>query len=321
VSVVDDFEGWPRGPIHLAIGAFDGVHRGHQELVRRLRADARASGASAVAATFDPLPIQVLAPGAPPSALSDAVERATLLAGAGADAIVVFHYDRAFAAISAREFVDRVRGAGDVRRIVVGPDFRFGHGRAGDVALLTELGRAHAFDVDVVAPVEIGGAVVSSTRIRNLLLAGDVATAGELLGRPYAVRGRIVPGDQRGRALGFPTIEVATPPERLLPRDGIYATWITARGRVPPGGERVPPGGKEDRPRAAATSVGARPIDGGGRRVIESYLIDPGDLHAEQAETAFVRRLRDELRFESGEELAARIARDVEEARAALFPR
>lgn len=297
------FDGWPAGPAHLAIGVFDGVHRGHRELVRRLRAGAEAAGAVALAATFDPLPIQVLAPGAPASALSDAAERAALLAAAGAAGVVVFRFDDEFAALPARTFVDRLVAAGRVRRVVVGEDFRFGQGREGDVELLRALGPTMGFAVEVVAPVELDGGIVSSTRIRNLLLAGDVASATVLLGRPYAVRGQVVHGDRRGRALGFPTINVAPPAERILPRDGIYATWVTVAGT------RYP----------AATSLGVRPTFGGGQRSLESYLLDfGGDLYGALAEVGFVRRLRDELRFDSPEALVAQIARDVEGTRAAL---
>lgn len=301
--VIHGFDGWPRGPLHLAIGAFDGVHRGHQELVRRLRALARAQGAGAVAATFDPLPIEVLAPGAPPSALSDAAERAELLGAAGADAVVLFRAEPAFLAMPPRAFVDRVGGAGDVRRIVVGRDFRFGHDREGDVSLLVTLGGESGIDVEVVPPVELGGSIVSSTRIRNLLLAGDVKEAAELLGRAYAVRGRVVHGERRGRALGYPTINVATPPERLLPRDGIYATWALV------GSTR----------HAAATSLGVRPTFGSGERVLESFILDlRAELYGEGVEMAFVERLRDELRFESAEALVEQIGRDVDATRRAL---
>ncbi|MGH2500504.1 MAG: bifunctional riboflavin kinase/FAD synthetase, partial [Candidatus Limnocylindria bacterium] len=186
-----DFSGWPPGPLYLAIGVFDGVHLGHQALVRRLCEGARAAGATAISASFDPLPIQVLAPGAPASALSDAIERAELLRAAGADAVVLFGFDEAFASLPAREFVDRVAAAGDVDRVVVGEDFQFGRGREGDVALLRELGASRGFDVDVVPPVSLDGSVVSSTRIRNALLRGDVREAARLLGRPYAVPGRV----------------------------------------------------------------------------------------------------------------------------------
>lgn len=301
---IHGFAGWPRAPLHLAIGVFDGVHRGHQELIRRLRVFAHSQGGRAVACSFDPLPIQVLAPGAPPSALTDASERADLLARAGADAVVLFRSEPALFAMRAREFIDRIRAAGDVRRIVVGEDFRFGKDREGDVRMLAEIGGDHRIDVEVVPAVTSGDAVISSTRIRNLLLAGDVSGAHDLLGRPYAVRGLVVPGDRRGRALGYPTINVATRAERLLPRDGIYATWVTV-------------GSAEHRP--AATSLGVRPTFGGGDRRLEAFILDhEGDLYGEDATVTFIARLRDELRFETPEALTAQIARDVEATRQAL---
>ncbi|TMD50882.1 MAG: riboflavin biosynthesis protein RibF [Chloroflexi bacterium] len=225
MEALHDFTAWPKGPVHLAIGVFDGVHLGHRALIRQLARGAAEAGARAVAATFDPLPIQVLAPGAPASALSDVRDRVKLLREAGADAVVVFEFDEAFARLSADEFVDRVKGACDVRRIVVGPDFHFGRRAEGDVEKLRERGKRDGFIVDVVSPIQVDGAIVSSTRIRNVLLAGDVEAAARLLGRPYSVRGRVVHGDKRGRALGFPTINLALPKERLLPRDGIYAMW------------------------------------------------------------------------------------------------
>ncbi|HET8570186.1 MAG TPA: bifunctional riboflavin kinase/FAD synthetase [Candidatus Limnocylindria bacterium] len=303
MTVVRDLAGWPPGPLHLAVGVFDGVHRGHQALIGGLARDAHAAGATAVAATFDPLPIDLLAPGAPPSALSDAAERAELLRRAGADAVVVFTFDAAFASLSSTEFADRLAAAGQVRRIVVGSDFRFGKGRQGDVAHLEELGRTRGFDVRVVHPIELDGAVVSSTRIRNALAAGHVEDAARLLGRPYAVPGRVEHGEKRGRGLGYPTLNIATPPRRLLPNDGIYAMWVSARG------ERLP----------AAASLGVRPTFGGGARVLEAYLLDwSGDLYGEHVEAAFVRRIRDEAYFEGPEALAAQIAKDVEATRAAL---
>jgi riboflavin kinase/FMN adenylyltransferase len=257
----------------------------------------------AVAATFEPLPIQVLAPGAPASALSDVSERVRLLREAGADAVVVFRFDDAFAKLSADEFVDRVRGACDVRRIVVGPDFHFGRRAEGDVEKLRQRGKRDGFAVDVVTPIEIDGAIVSSTRIRNLLLAGDVEAATRLLGRPYRVRGRVVHGAKRGRALGFPTINLALPKERLLPRDGIYAVWAEmGEGRF-----------------KAAASLGVRPTFGGGDRLLEAYLLDfSGELYGEEVEVAFVERLRDEIAFASPAELSAQIARDVEQTKGAL---
>ena len=306
MSVLADFNGWPRGPLAIAIGVFDGVHIGHQALIRQTAARAQQQGGRAVAATFDPLPIQALAPGAPPSALSDAPERAQLLHAAGADDVVVFHFTKQFAALGADDFVRRLVAAGEIRQIFVGADFQFGHDRSGNVATLTAAGKLHGFEVIVASPVKLDGEIVSSTRIRNALLAGDVETAARLLGRHYAVNGTVVHGDKRGRALGFPTLNLAVPRERLLPRDGIYAMWATVNG------QRVP----------AAASLGIRPTFGGGDRVLEAYLLDwSGDVYGDSVEAAFVKRLRDELRFASADELSAQIARDVEATRAALRDR
>ena len=303
MDALRDFAAWPNGPIHLAIGVFDGVHLGHRALMARLARGARQDQGIAVAATFDPLPIHVLAPGAPASALSDVSDRITRLREAGAEVAVVFRFDDAFAKISADEFLDRVRAAGDVRRIVVGPDFHFGHRAEGDVEMLRARGTRDGFAVDVMTPVETDGAIVSATRIRNFLLAGDVQAAARLLGRPYSLRGRVVHGAKRGRALGFPTINLALPRERLLPRDGIYAVWAEMG---------------EGRFKAAAT-LGVRPTFGGGERVLEAYLLDfSGEVYGDEVEVAFVKRLRDEIAFASPADLSAQIARDVEETKGAL---
>src|SRR4029077_2898737 len=277
MDALRDFASWPKGPIHLAIEVFDGVHLGHRALMAQLARDARQDHGIPVAATFDPLPIHVLAPGAPALALSDVSDRIRQLREAGAEAIAVFHFDATFAKISAGEFLDRVRAAGDVRRIVVGPDFHFGRRAEGDVEMLRARGQRDGFIVDVVTPIQTDGAIVSSTRTRNLLLAGDVEAAARLLGQPYNIRGRVMHGAKRGRALGFPTINLALPKERLLPRDGIYAVWAEMG---------------EGRFKAAAT-IGVRPTFGSGERVLEAYLLDfSGEVYGDEVEVAFVKRLR-----------------------------
>jgi riboflavin kinase/FMN adenylyltransferase len=304
VEALRDFSGWPKRPTHLAIGVFDGVHLGHRALIAHLARGARQEQAATVAATFDPLPIQALAPGAPASALSDIADRVRLLKEAGADAVAIFRFDEAFAQLSADEFLDRVRGACDVRRIVVGPDFHFGRRAEGDSDKLRQRGKRDGFSVDIVTPIQMDGAIISSTRIRNLLLAGDVEASARLLGRPYSLRGRVVHGAKRGRALGFPTINLALPSQRLLPRDGIYAVWAEmGEGRF-----------------KAAASLGVRPtFGGGGERILEAYLLDfSGDVYGEEVEVAFVKRLRDEIAFASPAELSLQIARDVEDTRGAL---
>jgi len=286
---------------------FDGVHLGHQALIRGLVGGAQAAGATPLAATFDPLPAQVLAQDPPQSTLADAPERCVLLEHAGAHDVIVFTFDKAFSQQSAETFITRVTKAGDVQRIVVGPDFQFGHGREGAVPALRALGEKYGFAVTVVEPIALGGAVVSSTRIRQALREGDLVTAQALLGRPYSVTGTIVRGEQRGRALGFPTINVAHPPDKLLPHDGIYATWVTFAGKD---------GEKRYR---AASSLGVRPTFGGGPRKLEAYILDFNeDVYGQQATIAFVERLRDEIRFDSAEELATQIAKDVQQTRLAL---
>lgn len=303
VTVIRNFTGWPAGPLHVAIGVFDGVHIGHQMLVRQLVAGARAAGATPIVATFDPLPGQALAQDPPQSTLADAPERCALLAQAGAEAVVIFTFDKAFSQQTAETFVTRVTRAGDVQRIVVGVDFQFGHGREGAVPTLQALGERYGFAVSVVEPIGLGGAVVSSTRIRQALRDGDLAAAQALLGRPYSVSGTIVHGEERGRALGFPTINLAPPDDKLLPRDGIYATWALV------GGERF----------RAASSLGVRPTFGAGPRKLEAYLLDfSGDLYGKEATIVFVQRLRDELKFDSADDLARQIALDVEQSRLAL---
>lgn len=303
MGVLTDFTGWPRGPLSIAIGVFDGVHVGHQALIRQSADRAKQERGRALAATFDPLPIQALAPGAPPSALSNVEERSRFLHEAGASDVVVFSFTKEFAGLTADEFVRRLAGAGEVRQIFVGADFQFGHDRGGNVRTLAAAGATHGFEVVVASPVKQAGEVVSSTRIRNDLLAGDVEDAARLLGRPYRVRGTVVHGAKRGRALGFPTINLAVPPERLLPRDGIYAMTVRVR----------------DEEVMAAASLGVRPTFGGGDRRLEAYLLDwKGEVYGDTIEAAFVKRLRDELRFASAEELTDQIARDVEATRAAL---
>lgn len=303
MTVLHDFEGWPRGPLHVAIGVFDGVHVGHRTLIRTISEQAATDGGTAVAVTFDPLPIEVLAPGAPPSALSDIDERAGLLGDAGAAAVAVLRFTPELAALPPEAFAGRLAAAGDVRDVVVGEDFQFGHDRSGDVDVLRELGTRLGFRVDIAPPVTMDGRVVSSTRIRNALLAGDVRDAARLLGRRYAVRGTVAHGDKRGRALGFPTVNLDVPINRLLPRDGIYAMWAEVNGA------RV----------SAAASLGVRPTFGAGERRLEAFLLDwSGEVYGDAIRAEFVERLRDELRFASAGELATQIAEDVERTRAIL---
>ena len=297
----------PSGSI-VTIGAYDGVHLGHQAVITEVRNRARAQDCASVVVTFDRHPAYVVRPDTAPLQLTDLEQKLELLEATGVDYTLVIHFDERRAAESADEFVTEVLvGMLRARCIVVGHDFHFGHGRTGNVALLSEMGRGFGFDVIGMHLVGTGGGgPVSSTRIRELLQAGAVRDAAVLLGRPHEVRGPVEPGDTRARTLGFPTANVAVPPEILLPADGIYAGWF-----LRPSGSTLP----------AAISLGRRPTfyPEGGARLLEAYVLDfNGDLYGEAARVRFADRIRDELRFDSAEDLVAQMHLDVDEVRRVL---
>ena len=264
--------------------------------------------------TFDRHPASVVRPGSAPLLLCDLDQKLELLASAGVDRTVVVRFDEERANESAEEFVHReLIEALDARLVVVGEDFHFGHGRKGNVALLTEMGSVAGFAVDGVSlssEADAPGAVpVSSTRIRSLVGSGEAEAAAALLGRPHQVRGPVVAGDRRGGTeLGFPTANLAVPPEICLPGPGIYAGWYER-----PDGTR----------HMTAVSVGRRPTFYGpeGDLLVEAFLLDfDGDLYGEPARLSFVHRLRDELAFDSVDALVAQMGRDVERTRTLLDP-
>jgi riboflavin kinase/FMN adenylyltransferase len=311
VEVVDGPEHCtaPVGGSAVTIGAYDGVHLGHRHLLRELRRRADARRLATVVVTFDRHPATVVRPESAPPILTDREQKLELLASAGIDRTLVVPFDEARANESAQGFVLEVLvEALGARLVVVGEDFHFGHRRAGNVELLSEMGSRHGFDV-VGLPLEhdASSQAVSSTRIRELLAAGDVSAAAELLGRPHQVRGTVVHGDGRGGAeLGFPTANVAVPEGVAMPGEGIYACWY----------ER--PDGSVH---AAAASLGRRPTfhasaDGA---VLEVFLLDfSGDLYGEPARVSFAAHLRDERRFDSTEALVRQMTDDVGAARVAL---
>jgi riboflavin kinase/FMN adenylyltransferase len=288
----------------VAVGNFDGVHRGHQALVARALERARATGGSAVALTFDPHPARVLQPQRPLRRLMTEEQRAECLDALGLHVLAVLPFTADLAALSPEEFATRVLcemlGA---QAVVVGADFRFGRARAGDVATLRALGSRLGFDVLAVEPVLAGGAPVSSTRIREALAAGDAELARLLLGRSYFVDGPVVRGDGRGRTLGIPTANVAVENE-ILPRTGVYA------GRAGVVGESL---------RDAVVNLGRRPTFGGGEPTVEAHLLDfDADLYGRRLRIAFEARLRDERAFPGKDALVAQIREDVAAARAIL---
>ena len=292
----------------VTIGAYDGVHRGHRALIGVVTDRARELGISSALVTFDRHPATVVRPESAPKLLTDTEQKLELLADTGLDWVVVVHFDEVRASESAEDFVNEVLvGCLRARSVVVGEDFHFGRGRRGNVALLRSLGADLGFDVMGVGLVTVPGLdePVSSTAIRAALARGGVETAARLLGRPYEVRGTVETGDRRGRELGFPTANVAVPPEILVPADGIYAGWYTR-----PDGET----------KAAAISIGRRPtFYESGPSLVEAYLLDfDGDLYGEAAQVRFVSKLRDEVRFDSVDALVEQMAKDVEATREAL---
>ncbi len=295
------------GPTVVVVGNFDGVHLGHRHVVNRARERAAARSLTVVAVTFDPHPMAVLRPEHAPTALTSLEVRAELLADAGADAVLALPFDRDVARWSPEEFVRRVLVDGlHAATVVVGANFRFGHRAAGDVATLRETGERYGFTAEGIA-LDGGPQGGASTYGRMSRAAGDGAGAAEALGRPYAVRGVVVRGDQRGRELGFPTANVPTGALTAVPPDGVYAGTLRRLDT----GETYP----------AAISVGTNPtFDGVRERRVESYVLDRTDLdlYGVEVEVGFVDRLRGMVAFESIDELVEQMRADVDRARALL---
>jgi riboflavin kinase/FMN adenylyltransferase len=308
------------GPSVVAIGKFDGVHSGHRAVIDRARVDAAAAGARVVAVTFDRNPLALLRPEICPDSLVGVNQKLQLLADAGVDATLMLTFDRDLADLGAREFVEHVLvGALGVQIVLVGADFRFGRGGAGTPELLRELGAEFGFDVDVIDDVRAidAGRRVSSTWVRELLTAGDVAGAARLLGRPHAVRGEVVHGLKRGRDLGFPTANLAADLEGFVPAEGVYAGWLVDAGM--PGDGTAEPRSSVRYP--AAISVGTNPtFDDVDVRQVEAYVLDETDLelYGHVVEVEFVERIRGMVAFEGVEPLIAQMTDDVVRVRRVL---
>lgn len=288
----------------VALGNFDGFHRGHQAVVARARARAASEQRPLIVATFDPHPVRYFKPDAAPFRLTTLDQRARLFAAAGADAMVVFGFDAALASLSAEDFVvERLVARLGVAGVVTGDDFTFGRGRSGDVGVLRALGAQHGFSVDTVSPVAEGGDVVSSSRIRALLTRGDPRGAAALLTRPFAIEGVVQHGDKLGRTIGYPTANVALG-NYLRPAYGIYAV----RARLDDG--RVVDG---------AANLGIRPSFDPPKELLEAYLFDfAEDLYGRTIEIALIDYLRAEAKFDSLDALTAQMDADCAAARAVL---
>lgn len=299
---VDALEAPERGSA-VTIGTFDGVHLGHRGLIAATISEARQRGLEACAVTWDRHPLQTLRPEVAPPLLTSPERKLELLEAAGLDLVAVLPFDAEFASWRPEKFVLEVLAEGlSARAVFVGEGWRFGHKAAGDVLLLTRLGQKAGFGTAAVGLHAAGGGPVSSSRIRKAIAEGDVETAQSLLGRAFDIDGDVIKGSARGKALGFPTANIA--PDALLvrPATGVYA----CRARL------------EQSWFVAAVNVGVNPTFGDGAPVrIEAYLLDfSGDLYGRRLRIEFLRRLRDELRFESVDSLVDQMARDVEETRA-----
>lgn len=299
------------GPSVVTLGNFDGVHRGHQQVLARLVSTARSRGAQAVAITFDPHPAQVHRPDSAPEQIMGLSDRLETMAACGLDAVLVMPYTLALAEQTPEEFVRSVFvQALGATAVVIGHDIRFGRGNSGDLGTMKELGAQLGFDVVVID--EFGAdRRCSSTWVREALARGDVATAAEVLGRPHRVRGEVVHGAARGRKLGFPTANLSADATGFIPDDGIYAGWLTDQG-----GTRRP----------AAISVGSNPTFEGVSRQVEAYVIDRPedepveafDLYGQSVVVEFVARLRGMVAYTGPEALVQQMCLDVEQARGIL---
>ncbi len=287
----------------VTLGNFDGIHVGHQALIKSAVGDAKRFGLRSVVLTFEPHPLRVLAPERAPKMLLTHKDKMQLLQSLGVDCVVIQQFDRTFAAMGAEEFVrkylvERLRA----KKIWVGKDLRFGKGRAGDIDKLRVWGAELGFEVGMVMPILIYGQRVSSSAIRGLINAGRVGEVPPMLARYYFISGKVVSGHRRGRVLGFPTANIATRAE-ILPRDGIYATLLDI------GGERLP----------SVTSIGMNPTFGVGARTVETYIFNfDREIYGESVKLFFVERLRDEKKFAAVESLVEQIQLDVADAQAVL---
>ena len=286
----------------VSIGNFDGVHRGHQAIVARLREHAATLRLPARVVLFEPQPVEFFRPQASEPRLMRLREKLAALAVLGVDGVLCLRFDRRLADMPREEFVERllVDGLG-VRQVVVGPDFRFGHRRLGDIDYLATAGAAAGFGVEVVPPLLLDGERVSSTAVRQRLAAGDLAGAARLLGRPYTLLGRISHGDARGRTIGFPTLNLPLHRRAVCLR-GVFAVRVAGLG---------------ERPLPAVANLGWRPTVNGTYPLLEVHVLDfSGQVYGRQVQVEFVQRLRDERRFDSLDALRRQIDDDVRAARA-----
>ena len=288
----------------LTVGVFDGVHRGHRQVLNKLTAGAHANRALAVVLTFDPHPAKVFGRG-DIKLLTLPGERAKLLGELGVDAVITHPFDRQVADITAFDFMKQLKDQMDVRHLVLGYDSTLGKNREGNATRLAEIGLELGYTVETVSALGDESGVISSTEIRKLVTVGKVSEAARLMGHPYRLQGLVAYGDQRGRTIGFPTANLNYAHEKVVPASGIYACWATVRG------ERY----------AAAVNIGTNPTFTPDKQTlsVEAYLLNfDQDIYDETVTLEFVQRLRDELKYDSVTALIEQIGRDVEQTRELL---
>ena len=291
------------GPVHATIGTFDGIHRGHQALLKPLIAGARRAGEASALVTFEPHPRCVLDPNHCPACLTTLDEKTLLLEQMGLDHLIVIPFTGQVAALSPGAFMKQLTRGMELRRLIAGEDFRFGQGRRGDAAFLRRLGERQGFTVEVAPKVIRGREPVSSSRIRRLVLLGQMRAAAQLLGRDYFFRSTVEHGAKRGRQLGFPTANLRIAPNKLVPASAVYAARVEF----------------DDERHLGALSVGYRPTFAGHNLTVEVFIMDfDGDLYDRLLTVWIVQRLRGEKRFASVPGLVQQMARDVENARRIL---
>ena len=295
---IEDLRLVSAAPLSVTIGNFDGVHLGHAAVLSELVTSAARAGTQPAAVTFEPHPLSVLGSMDRPFVLTPAAEKADLMAAAGVAALLVLEFDRALAEASATQFLADL-GIGPGAHLVLGYDFRMGHGRETDLAALSRLASEQRFALHVVPPIMHAGARISSSRIRQALWRGDAGDAAAMLGRPYRLEGQVVRGDGLGARLGYPTANLSLSPEKLLPADGVYVASVCGERRLP-----------------GLLYVGRRPTMGRGERRAEVHVLDgPGVPYGAPLAVDVLERLRCEMAFEGTGDLAEQIGRDVEAAR------
>jgi riboflavin kinase/FMN adenylyltransferase len=293
----------PRADTILTIGVFDGVHAGHRYLMHELQQRAAERNLLSGVVTFNPHPQSVLRPHDQLPWLSSLEDRVRAFHELGVGVVAVLTFTSEVARLSARDFISLLQKHLKMQGIMVGPDFTLGRGGEGNTSLLRTLGDEMGFTVEVIAPYMIDGEVVSSTLIRRALIQGDMKRVEKLMGRRFYLKGRVVTSDRRGRVLGFPTANVDVQPQQALPNDGVYATIAHIDSKHFP----------------SATNIGTRPTFGGAKRMVEAHLLNyKGNLYGKEIRVEFVRKLRDERRFGSSDELKTQIERDVREIEALL---